>query len=352
MYIYLIFELLLIFSIFLFKNEKKISFFLILLLVLLSSFRSVSVGADMEAYEKNFVEISNQNFTNVVLGNYPLFGIFAKICSLIDNNFRFFIIACSILVGILVYIIVVNSETPLMTLFVFYSLGLYLQSFCIIRQSLAILFILIGFLFLKKGGIKNVLLYYLFNIIAIGFHVVSIIMLVVPVIYLIFYKVKPSIIKYVVFGLIGAFIIFLIYRYFYNQILSLVYDKYTYLYGVDGKRTFNGNYLGGLLYSALYIIIFVLFIVTFDKLSLYEKKIYGIIFIVAFSFNVLSYISEELGRFNLFTESILAIFASNIISKYYKKNDLIYFVYSLFFITYFVLYLYRDSIQIVPYAFL
>lgn len=341
--------ILLFFSIF-GKKSKILLLLLLGILVIVSSIRSYSVGADTLIYLNEYNYASTIDWGNIFSVDYPLFIVYCKFILIFWADFRAFIVITSIIIGLLLYLVCNKTDNPVLTLTMFYFLGLYLQTFCILRQSLSILFVAIGFIFLLKEGLKNTIIYYIFNVISIGFHIVSVIMLILPIVYFIFKRFSSSRNKYFIIGIIGFIVFYIISNELLSYIIPFFSDKYQYLYSETGRRSFDGNIYGGILYTILYLILYAIYYLEFDTLDDFQKRNIGILFILAFSFNAFSYISADLGRLNLYIEWLLVFNMSNILNIEYRNKNVFYFVNLLIFTAYLILYLNRDSIGVVPYT--
>ena len=135
------------------KKPHHIGYSLISIgLLLISAFRAESVGTDVVNYiiEYNLhgIETWKESFTN---SEYT-FAIYCKFLNVLGLKERGFLIATAILFAMLLMIALhVNHCDKILTFSLFYFAGLYLQSFCIIRQSLAIVTALISYSSLEKN---------------------------------------------------------------------------------------------------------------------------------------------------------------------------------------------------------
>src|SRR5699024_7747549 len=119
------------------------------ILFFLSAFRDISIGTDTESYEGIF--------NRVLLGGQIVqeagWYYFNKVVVLLGGDFRWVLILSSLLVITPIYRVSRRySFNPCLSIFLFYSLYFYLQSFNIMRQIIAvsILLLFIPFLFDKK----------------------------------------------------------------------------------------------------------------------------------------------------------------------------------------------------------
>ena len=141
---------------------------LILALSFFYGFRSINVGTDTLSYNNIFYDIK-QNFYFGVKFYEPLYVLLNVFCYSICGDFNFFLT----IVGLIIFtntIISINaiSKNKLISYFCFVGIGFYFQSFNIIRQWLALSFILVGLIFLLKKN-KDYL-FVVFVLIAFCFH--------------------------------------------------------------------------------------------------------------------------------------------------------------------------------------
>lgn len=172
---------------------KKASFIGVLVIyVVFASLRSSSVGLDTEAYSITYNLC--RNFTQaktVILNNGPeylfyglvtLFSCFFKTSEIV---FRFFYY--SIIATCLFFSFYKQKNGPfIFALFLF--LGFFNMSFSGIRQTMSIAIMTLALnwlLFSNWSTKKRLVLYYTFNIVAVGFHSSSLLMLLIPLVLMI-----------------------------------------------------------------------------------------------------------------------------------------------------------------------
>lgn len=171
-----------------FRPTKKGKWFCYVLLcffiICISGFR-YKVGGDTIRYMESFHRIhilkgiTMQNMMGE--GIMPLCYLFFSTCRTISDNFFFLQFVHAAIINIVIFTFI-KKNTP----FVFCSVLIYLLwSYLefnteIIRESLAVCTFLCGFRFLKK---KKWLPYYIFCILALGFHISAIMTFVIPFVY-------------------------------------------------------------------------------------------------------------------------------------------------------------------------
>ena len=331
-------------------------------LLLISAFRAESVGTDVVNYiiEYNLhgIETWKESFTN---SEYT-FAIYCKFLNVLGLKERGFLIATAILFAMLLMIALhVNHCDKILTFSLFYFAGLYLQSFCIIRQSLAIVTALISYSSLEKnysiqmpynkGRFQRFPIGFVIGmIIAIGFHPTVIVLFALPVMMLFYGQKrcrKPSV--FLRDGILCMSAALIILPVLYPFILQHSKEKYQVLYGGSYVTGPFGNWKSGILLVALYLIFYIAYYNNWKKLTEKENIIVGSVIMLAFACSSLSIINSTLGRTNLFFEGLMVLMLGKLLSHRYTRIKSINFYVILVFSAFFILYLMRDSIVVVPY---
>ena len=199
--IYLIIEVLLVLAIYV-KNKSFAYYSVLLGLIALSAFRGMNVGADLLVYEQTYYGYHSATFIDVIKDPNYSFAIYCKILNLFGVGMRGFLIISAVLFSILLTVaFIVNKCDKILTLSIFYMLGLYIQSFCIIRQSFACVIFMIAYAYVdesiislripalsmdkfkirvKKRKISIPAKFYVLIAIAVGFHTAAIFMFALP----------------------------------------------------------------------------------------------------------------------------------------------------------------------------
>lgn len=177
-------------------------FFIITLLILESSLRSVNVGPDTLSYYFAFIDITNTGwreiwssfFDSYVLGSGkdPGFLVFMKTVQLFSKNFQFFLFVCALLFFVPLGMIFYRYSDRLIQLvfaFTFYLAIFHIVALSGIRQQIATGFAFIAFLSLgKKQYWKSIV----FILIGSVIHISAVLFLAVPFLHLFGGKVlKP-----------------------------------------------------------------------------------------------------------------------------------------------------------------
>ena len=372
MVIYIVVELFLLLAIFV-KNNKNITYhFLMICLTMMSAFRSMKVGADLLVYQDIYYEYRFKTVLDILKDPNYSFAIYCKILNTLGMSMRGFLIVTAIVFALLLsYAFVVNGCDKILTLAVFYMLGLYTQSFCIIRQSFACVIFMIAYAYVdeskislgipaismdklkirvKKRKISMPVKFYVLIAIAVGFHTAAILMFALPL----FLNVYSKEVRYrpqsffrdgaillgggvVAFKFLGVFV------------LSRLPQKYYVLYA-DTVNTRNNNVINAGLLLVLYVIFYVCYKRHFSELSNYENWMMGTTVTWSIALVSMSFISPALGRINLFSEALMAINMGKLLRHGCRRRCSKEPIYIVIFFVYHICYLFRDSIGVVPYS--
>jgi len=168
-YIILIF---LMFGVFVKPQKQNLYIFIsFIVLFIISAFRDKSVGTDSLSYERIFSNIERGNEVRHEIG----WQVLNKLIVFFGGSYETLIIVTSLLVLLPVFFVAKKySKNPMLTIFLFYSLYLYLQSFNIVRQTIAISISLLAIYYLLNN--KKILFYALI-LIASTFHLSALILL-------------------------------------------------------------------------------------------------------------------------------------------------------------------------------
>lgn len=160
----------------------------IIALVLVSTLRSYSVGRDVCTYYNIQNSYKTQTLTQAFETNRFEYGYFILtfVLAKMDFSFRVVLFLSSVFVSVSVWLFVKEfSPNKLMSMLLFICFGLFAQSLNIIRQIIALGFILLALIMLHKN---KPLWYFVFIAIACLFHLIAIVSLV----FILFKYVKPT----------------------------------------------------------------------------------------------------------------------------------------------------------------
>lgn len=313
-------------------NKNKITFFiLVLTMILIASLRDLSVGLDTEVYSIIYGYIQNgQN-------NYRSEPIY-RVINILSPNFRCVLFIMSILtVGITSYVLYKSTSNPHFSLFLFMAFTIYSNSLNIMRQSLAMSFLLLSFYYLSRNKFK-VFIYFVFAFLS---HNIS--LCAFPV-YLFYRSRLFSNKKAIVFILIFSFIFGLL---FFSPIMRLYNGPYSwYLYTDD--MGFRGNNLFTSILAFLLTAFIVVFIIYGNEHVLEDKWlrvfIMGLVIINVTQTIVLGV------RMSQFYTQVQVIFFVNYLSN--KKKEKLFFlgIFILYVFLYFFVVFSRNSSGVFPYS--
>lgn len=150
------------------------------------AFRASNIGNDTIGYIRQFNELKKINFDEMLNADFSLFGrlrtekgylVFSKVISLISGNEIFFLAVVSfILLICVVRFLVINTDDPVLGIFLFFTIGLFSFMMTGIRQSLAMSICLLAFEEAKK---RHLIRFLLLIFLAFSFHKSSIIFVIV-----------------------------------------------------------------------------------------------------------------------------------------------------------------------------
>ena len=367
--IYIGIEILLILALFQKRYRNLSYYYLLLILTALAAFRGVSVGADTRAYVEIYNSYASKTWLESLANPNYSFALYCKALNELGASGRGFIVISSILFTILLAkALEANKCDKILSLALFYLLGLYIQSFCIIRQSFACVIFLIGYAHIdevkeekvrllhvgkfaigKVGNITFSVKYLIFMIIAIGFHTSAIFFLLLPLCI----KYYHNLIRYnpkmfLKNGLVLLCLALLFFSAFGLVVFKLLPDKYINLYGNMVGLKFN-NITSALLLGIVYLVFYFCYKNHYSDLTNSDKIKIGAAITVSMALISMSMVSPALGRINLYSESMMVVSMDKLLKEKHsgkRSKDIIYIG---FFSTYFILYLFRDSINVVPY---
>jgi hypothetical protein len=135
------------------------------ILFLLSALR-YDVGLDWEIYSKTYVTISQLNFFD--FSNLPKnyigwlglpFIVFCKVISLFaGQNFIVYHAIMALITTILLYKVILSSDSPLMSLFLYISFNLFYSTFNQSRQGIAMLLVLFSYRYIREKKLAKFLI--------------------------------------------------------------------------------------------------------------------------------------------------------------------------------------------------
>lgn len=239
-------------------SKQRDSLFLLLVfsaLIIVASFRNYTVGIDTKIYRQNFELIKDIRFFDIFSSYYPLEAIggdlefgyvfLGKVCSFFSDSYYFFQLVICILTGwFSAKFIKENSDDVFMSTVLFLGLGIYLSSFNVARQWLAIAIACNGWSIIRKSKVKGFILLF----IGVSIHY-TILFLMVSVLVNMFRKSKFFI------RLIPVVLVLCILE--YEMIINMVapYLPSKYQVYLDNLLTPQAQVLNFLTYALIFLIL-------------------------------------------------------------------------------------------------
>ena len=163
------------------KKVVNISYYILFIVIfLLSAMRNRGVGVDTNSYCNYYEKIDS--YSSIFNTGFEVgFAILVKTLHCFSKNSQLLIIVSSTLtIFSMMYFIKTNSSNWLLSLLIFILYNCWFCYLNIMRQAIAISFILLGYNNLKKNKFKNDLYFLLVVLFACAFHKAAIIAILLP----------------------------------------------------------------------------------------------------------------------------------------------------------------------------
>lgn len=231
-----------------FKETQQLGICFILL-YLLATFRSVTVGSDTLNYYRLFEYVSGSNSFKGYTDRYEIgFLIFNKTVSFISKNFTVFLAIVNLFVYYAYYIFIKKySKNYGLSILLFFTLGIWGKTINIIRFELAVAFFIYSYILWKKER----------KIYAIGLGIIAFFFQRISIVFFAMFFVPKRISKrFFSISLIISMVLFL----GLETIIRFVVAKIPYYehYFSDSKYIFGEIKLATVLQMILHLLIFVL----------------------------------------------------------------------------------------------
>lgn len=250
----------------------------ILLLIILSTLRSETVGTDTGRYLKEFNNATNAGYYEegqIENGfHYLLYCL-----RLITDNQMLFLFVISLLTLVPLCIVIHKISTNIsLSLFLYVVLGFYTQSYNVIRQSIAMPFILLAIYYLSQNSLRKSIICF---IIATQFHLSA--MLLIIIYALNYIKMNYIVVQTSVFASFVVGIVVVSNAELFDQIVNniiMILDgtllgKYTYISDVVVSY---GN-LNGMITSTLPLSVLAIYTYKVMPENIYTKTfVVGVVF--------------------------------------------------------------------------
>jgi len=247
--------------------------------VLISTLRAYSVGIDAVIYFDNFQQLKAKSFSSLFVNMQFEFGytFLCFILAKIGCAFRFVLFLASLFISFCFYKFICKFSTNNFMSFILYvCLGLFAQSLNIIRQLIALGFVLLSITYLfDKKIIKSIVL----TLCASMFHITAILTLI----FILIKYLKPTK-QLVAFMILSVFVGVTVFPYLMKLIEWLTPIDYYSLYFVEEKHKFI--YSSGILENLYTVALWVIFIVLFalrkylTNLNERESKLYDFFLLI------------------------------------------------------------------------
>lgn len=341
MIVYIFLVLILILAHILTSSNKKQSNFLFCcivgIIIILQGLRSFSVGVDLQSYELYFLYNSQLNVIEIIkiYKTECLFYIVNRLIFLLGGNFRLVLFVTSIIIFVpLALVIKKYSKMPYISLLLFVLLGFFAFSLSGLRQTTAIGFTLIAFIFIKE---KKIIPFISFVSIATLFHNSAIVFFISYPIY--YFKLTKNNIIWLIFLAIPFFI-------FRKQIVTNLGKLYNDSYQLVETKAYNF-----LLMLIAFFSVSILILIKNDK-----KETYGLINLLFGSVVIQFFVgySQVVMRFNYYYIIYLILLIPELILNIERYSYR--FIFSSFVIGFLGLHFFmqikNNVMQIYPYVFL
>lgn len=272
------------------QNSNYFLFFAAIVLLLFIGLRG-DFTTDYRNYAKGFARYSSRSIGDIFQQKEPLFYLLIKILSIVGfQHFQVFHFAMSALVVLpAIMAIKQNSKNYLLSIFFLFVLTYYFESFNITRNCIAISFVLLGFKYLKH---RNLLKWAVCVVIAVGFHMSTIILLPFYIVYGLPISWPKAGILFVVVALAALFYKPILN--FFQQTLGF-YDNYTkQSFGMWSRELTLGNIFNMLVRISIYVSYLGLLILNKELL---DQGLY--MMIISFGIFIASFRLYMLYRFDL-----------------------------------------------------
>lgn len=323
------------------KKHKIQSFIFSLLLLLILVLRDRTVGIDLEVYLSKIRIIKTLSYFDLFFYDMEYgYLFFNKLVLLISENERFFIFIYSlILIVLLKKFIDKNTKIVWLSYFLFVTFSFYTSFFVIIRQSFALMIILMSIKSIEERRLKDFFIYYF---IAISFHYTAAIFIFLYIIY----PLRINL-KYLILLIVGIIVNLIFVKNIITIVIKLI-PKYYYRYK-DILRPGEGINL----LLMLFLIFLTCFLLKKGKIKNKSEKIYFHMLGMAVYLQSLSPGFSLFTRLTEFFSISIIILIPNIISN--EKNKYIRFIEIMITIIISIIYykiiLDKNIGKIIPYNF-
>lgn len=342
------------------KRQNKLLFMLFIMIFLIYSLRSSSVGRDIPGYKEAYIEAGRHDIFSL---DYVYFEngytLFINICSNMGISFQGFLVITSIVILLpIYYFIKFYSDDKVLSCLIYVCYIFFEFNLTGLRQAIATSIVLLGFILLFNNKRLRLLKYILCVLLASMFHKSALLSMVfIPFFYFRNYKISIGLLT--LFGLVAVlfreniitFIGSVANRkldsssgiYFGWNIVFLIMSGFFFLYSVS---------LQGNEYNSQNLSYFALSNESGER----KKYAINIIFIEVFFVGLVVYFIfgfTTLLRATQYASITIIVLFSNAIKKLNYKVGMIFKMFFIAYLLFFFSYktLYENNFDIVPYAF-
>lgn len=344
-----------------FSFNKKIHnagiLFLLCILWVLLAFKGSNIGSDTPSYINFFYEfkrnllLNGNNFFSIFI-NHTRFEIgYVVLNNIIANIFGevqwLFVIIATFEIFVLYKFLLCKSKNIYMSIFLFISLRFFYFTMSGLRQTIAIFICVIAYQYIEK---RKPLLFYLYVIMAMQFHITAFVFLILYPISFIEFNIKN-----VFFIGSVCIIVFLCFDYFISTVLDFMPNYYSHY---RGTVRFEENKLGNIIVACMQFVflIFILFSQynTKHNTSYDEASMMKFMILISFLLSLISLKATTLDRLFYYFYIYIIIYIPNVIYAMPFRNKIFFtitvcifsFLYNIA-----VLYFRPEWLNITPYSF-
>lgn len=334
-------------------KKKYVASLMMLVLIILGTIRSNSVGSDTANYQKLFINNSLIDYKNIAQTSKGMliYDYFSKILSSISQNPQIITLVLTLLTSLFILFFILKiSRYPIFSVYLYYVLYFYFFSLNGARQSFAMSLSLIAYVLFKDN--KYRILSIALLIIAIGIHSTA----VITIIYFLLSKIKLSNKLLMSFMIISSLSLLLIDKVIYYFLL--IFPRYT-MYFSGGEHSFSDVGQGNKILLSFFYLILILVFYFLNKKNFFNEKRLSHIFIfslgaiigIVFSKNLL--MSRMEIYFTIFSIISIPDIYDYIYTKTKEKREMLILLSILSIIVFSVVFfaqLLSNSSGVVPYS--
>lgn len=311
------------------KGDKKLFFVIITFFVLtvLSAIRGKDVGIDTHLYYNFYKNVTGFDYAQLLDVRYEIgFSIVCKILNNIFKNPQFLLFISSIFINYAVFrFIYKNSDNVYISTLLYVTFNLYFSTMNIMRQSIAMAIVLLGYEYLKNDkNVKFILTVFAASL----FHTSALVSLI-----MIFLKKLKVSRKNVLSFLIISIFMFV----FGEPIFEYLANISPRLQEYVGTNFAKGNYFAALINFLIYVFVFLYGLLYINSKN-DNKNLFGIISVlpVIASLSMKVKIFERIiPYFSIFIIIWIPYFISK--SNNYKKRTSMILSLNILFIAYWII---------------